>query len=75
MQKNILDLAKDLDFETEDEYFNYIIESKINWNKSQFRRLLADIQLVEWGTKAFLLYLDNMGIVVDKETIEWLINI
>jgi len=42
--KTVLDLAKDLDFETEREYFDYIIESYINGQKKQVKELHHEIR-------------------------------
>ena len=39
MQKTILELAKELDFNSEIDYFNYIIESFVNGNKQQCIKL------------------------------------
>ncbi len=38
-KKSILSLAKELDFSTESEYFQYCIDSYINGNKTQCKEL------------------------------------
>ena len=38
-QKYAIDLAKDYDFKTEDEYFNYIVDSLINGQRQQVKDL------------------------------------
>lgn len=40
---NLLTLAKNLDFDTEAEYFDYCIESFINGNYSQCSRLFKEM--------------------------------
>lgn len=39
MKKYAEDLAKDYDFNTREEYFNYIVESLINGQRNQVRNL------------------------------------
>ena len=40
-KKKIITLAKELDFSTEDEYYNYICDSYINGQMQQVRKLFA----------------------------------
>lgn len=70
MKKTILELAKELEFETEQEYFDYVIESKINWNSGQFAGLLQSIE-IHWHNKAFYNYLIETG---QEKYIVYLIN-
>lgn len=53
-KKKLITLAKDLDFCTEHEYFDYIIESEINGNMSQVRTLIQDMKKED--QKDFILY-------------------
>lgn len=41
--KTLLELAKELDFETEYDYFGYVLESYINGQNKQSRRLFEAI--------------------------------
>ena len=43
MKKKLLTLAKGLDFESETDYFNYCIDSYINGNFTQCKRLFKDM--------------------------------
>lgn len=44
MKKKLLTLAKDHEFSTEEEYFNYIIDSYINGQRQQVRELFNDMR-------------------------------
>lgn len=44
MKKNLLTLARDHDFNTIEEFLNYIIESYINGNKYQVKTLFNDMK-------------------------------
>ena len=44
MKKKLITLAKELDFLTESEYFDYLIDSHINGNFSQCKRLFAEMR-------------------------------
>ena len=44
MKKKLITLAKELDFSTESEYFDYLIDSHINGNFSQCRKLFAEMR-------------------------------
>ena len=43
MKKKLLTLAKGLDFETESDYFEYCIDSHVNGNFTQCKRLFEDM--------------------------------
>ena len=43
-KKKLLTLAKELDFNQEFEYFDYCIDSFINGNRSQCRKLFNDMK-------------------------------
>ena len=43
-RKKLLTLAKELDFTTEHEYFDYIISSEINGQRSQVRKLISEMK-------------------------------
>lgn len=43
-KKLLINLAKDLDFETEMEYFDYIIDSMYNGQPQQVKRLYNDMK-------------------------------
>jgi hypothetical protein len=55
--KNIKTLAKELDFNTQDQYFEYLIESHINGNFSQCKRLFLEMKRV--NRKEFITYLSD----------------
>lgn len=42
--KTLIELAKELEFNSEEEYLEYIVNSYINWNKSQFRNLVLELR-------------------------------
>lgn len=42
-KKKLITLAKELDFQTEDQYFDYCISSHINGNRDQCRKLFNDM--------------------------------
>jgi len=44
MKKKLITLAKELDFNTEVEYFNYIVDSYINGQKQQVNELFNDMR-------------------------------
>ncbi len=44
MAKKLITLAKEYDFNTELEYFNYIIESIVNGQRKQARELINKMQ-------------------------------
>lgn len=44
MKKKLITLAKELDFTTENEYFDYLIDCYMNGNFSSCRRLFADMK-------------------------------
>ena len=69
MKKKLITLARELDFTTETEYFDYLIDSHINGNFSQCKRLFTDMKkedqkraikyLLEYGSeKIYLFYLE-----------------
>jgi hypothetical protein len=43
-RKNAETLAKELDFETKEEYYNYIVESLINGNRTQVKSLFLSMK-------------------------------
>lgn len=59
MKKKLLTLAKGLDFETESDYFNYCIDSHINGNFSQCKRLFNDMRKED--RKGLLNYLNGQA--------------
>jgi len=54
-KKSILSLAKELDFSTESEYFQYCIDSYINGNKTQCKELFSRMAID--GQKQLLRFL------------------
>lgn len=54
MKKKLITLANELDFTTETEYFDYLIDSHINGNFSSCKRLFADMSRA--NQKQFLMY-------------------
>ena len=48
----VLKLAKELGFETQEEYFEYIVESRINGNRKQARELFSKLSDGMQGEKA-----------------------
>jgi catalase len=54
MKKKLITLAKELDFNSETEYYDYCIDSHYNGNFSQCRKLFNDMskenqkELLEW---------------------------
>jgi ABC-type metal ion transport system substrate-binding protein len=57
MKKSILELAKELDFTTEQEYFEYIIDSEINGQRQQVKRLIKALKKDD--IKTFIFWLDD----------------
>lgn len=57
MKKKLLTLAKEMDFSTEVEYFNYLIECHTNGNFESCRRLFSEIRRED--QKVFLRYLNG----------------
>lgn len=69
MKKKLITLAKELDFTTENEYFDYLIDCYMNGNFSSCRRLFADMKkedqkraidcFLEYGSEdIYLFYLE-----------------
>lgn len=56
-KKSLLQLAKDLDFRTETEYFNYCINSYINGNFSQCKKLFN--AMTKAGRKALIVFIGS----------------
>jgi len=59
-KKKLINLAKELDFETEIEYFDYIINSYINGQKTQTRALYKAMKEVD--KLEFLVYLKEYSL-------------
>ena len=57
MSKKLITLAKELDFTTETEYFDYLIESYINGQFTQCRNLFNAMKKED--KKEFIKYVDN----------------
>ena len=57
-KKKLINLAKELDFETEIEYFDYIINSYINGQKTQTRALYKAMKEVD--KLEFLVYVKEL---------------
>jgi len=57
MSKKLITLAKELDFTTETEYFDYLIESYINGQFTQCRNLFNAMKKED--KKGFIKYVDN----------------
>lgn len=57
--KSIIKLAKELDFKTEIEYFDYLIESHVNGNFTQCKNLFKEIGKED--KKVFLNYLNGQA--------------
>lgn len=53
-KKKLITLAKELEFETELEYFQYIFDSYFNGNLSQCKRLFAEMKRED--QKSFVSY-------------------
>lgn len=60
MAKKLITLAKELDFKTEHEYFDYMIDSYINGQFGQCRNLFYALRKED--KKAFIRYCDVMEI-------------
>lgn len=60
MKKTLQQLAKELDFTNTQDYFNYVIESKINWNRKQYIDLLQDIKIY-WHNKEYINFLQDIN--------------
>lgn len=56
---------KALDFKTIDEYFDYIVASEINGNRSQVHELVDELSKQQ--KKDFLEYMQNMEHNIDRE--------
>ena len=48
--KNLIQLAKDLEFNTESEYINYIVESLINGQRKQVKDLMQAVSPEDMNT-------------------------
>jgi len=59
MKKKLLTLAKGLDFQTESEYFDYCIDSFINGNFTQCRKLFNDMR--KQDRKELVNYIHSMN--------------
>lgn len=46
-RKKAITLAKELDFETEEQYFDYILDSEINGQRQQVRSLISDMRFMD----------------------------
>lgn len=57
MKKKLITLALELDFNSETEYFDYLIDSHINGNFSQCKRLFAEMRKED--KKRFIGYCDG----------------
>lgn len=55
--KKLTTLAKELEFKTENEYFDYMIASHINGNFTQCRELFNAMKKED--KKKFIVYVDN----------------
>jgi len=60
MKKKLISLAKELDFNSETDYFNYLIDSHINGNFRQCQRLFSEMR--KGDQKHFLLYCSEPGL-------------
>jgi hypothetical protein len=56
-KKKLITLAKELDFTTEQQYFEYMIDTHINGQFSQCRNLFNEMSMAD--KKDFLLYMRN----------------
>lgn len=56
-KKKLITLAKELDFTTEYEYFNYMIDTHINGQFTQCRNLFNAMSRA--NQKEFIVYIDN----------------
>lgn len=63
MKKKLITLAKELDFNTEQAYFDYLIDSHINGNFSQCRNLFSEMR--QSDQKSFLYYCKGLKKVFD----------
>ena len=57
MKKKLITLAKEMDFNTESEYFDYLIECHINGSFLQCKRLFAEMRKED--QKALITYIDE----------------
>ena len=64
MKKYAETLAREYDFETKEEYFDYIVESLINGQRQQVRKLFN--QMKAYDQKEFLVDYLNDGIGIEK---------
>lgn len=57
MKKKLITLAKELEFTTENEYFDYLINSHTNGNFDQCRELFKEMKRTD--QKEFVLYINS----------------
>lgn len=65
---NALILAKEMDFEYADDYFDYIVDSYVNGQKSQCKKLFNELNKI--GKKDAILYIKELS----KEVYEFLMD-
>ena len=70
-KKKLITLAKELDFTTESEYFDYMIDTHINGQFTQCRNLFNDMSRA--NQKAFITYADNS--LSDKKIRDFYFNL
>lgn len=59
---------KDLDFETIEDIYNYIVDSEINGNTTQFKELINKLSKEQYNH--FLLYIEDFAYLNDEYTIQ-----
>jgi len=70
-KKNLITLAKGLDFTTESEYFDYLIDSYLYGNFNQCKRLFNDMK--KEAQKKFIKYVDNS--YTNKDIMDFYFNL
>ncbi len=70
-KKKLITLAKELDFTTEQEYFDYMIDTHINGQFTQCRNLFNEMSRT--NQKEFIIYLDNSS--TDKKIHNYYFNL
>lgn len=67
--KTIQELYESLDFQSEYEYFNYFIETHVNWQFSQLKEMLRDIKSTD-SLENLINHIKDSGEYFD--VIEWI---
>jgi hypothetical protein len=72
-RRQLINLAKELDFESQHEYYDYIIDSMTNGQRQQARNLYRD--LLKDDKERFLIYLSHFSRETEQEMTKTLLNV